>query len=764
MQYPSYANNPRTSLCNARGEFPAGVHGPSEPASAVVNGEVVDLGDRLVSHYQTTIGNTTGKRVQYVMVPVSESAFRCLQLAPMLARKLAEAFSPYSGNVMSHIAASKGESNWLLSRDTCAIRGHRDFLEQALREGSRRCGSVARATEAILRDYYNGEPERNVDRIERVWSPKLDHVFVRVFFHDGTCVVHDQWINPEAFLAEDGRFSTADDLCVETTWRPGESVPQRWEDLLGQGKAAGEIQIHEFPPQVQQLIHAGEFASDLMGYARRTVRNGWPLHRTESDCLLTPEQAAQRGLLPDEKIAYQHKDTRDCYLNDAVTTFSLARSPADPSFPALHLQQARWEIDVEAAFDRRDLAALQTLLKQCDTREWVRERHGNLCLRAMSLALNMPIDAQNKALIDVLFEHAIDAATATQMQLMLRKRAIEGALRNRDADALEAWLSPESVAATGDHGSRWLMVACQALNTHGVKSLLKAGAQFHAPHGLENGLSLAIEAGGTDMVKLLIKRGASALRPNGLGVIPWYLALLLLQDQTATGVDQERRQAVAGVVYDHAIAEALALRPVDRALLEGLRGSIGDGALRNKLTLAIWRSDLEQACSSGNVNEISLLLASDFVKADRAMRKKAGIAASALLCRVVESAPVDPAVVDALLAGGVEINRRTKGGKTPLLVACKAADVVTARRLLDAGAKIDALRWKGYSALDHACWAGSQELVRLLIDRGAPTDVADAMGEWPVDVVRRRMYDFSLDESIRARWSGVLDVLEQAAG
>jgi hypothetical protein len=755
MQYPSYANNPCTSLRDPRGKFPANVHGPYKVGRSELNGQSFVF-DELVSEYTTT----TGKQAVYAIRDVGADAMHCLQLSTEVKDKLAQCFSPYSGNVTEHIVASKGESELLLRRECNSILGNRDPLVQALREGARRCDSVAQATDIILREHYGNQREPKCDRIERVGSRKVAHTFVRVILRDGSTVIHDHWINPEAFLQEDGRFSMADDLEVVATWRPGDPITRRWDDLKQQAKAAGEIRIEEFPPLVQSRIHAGEYSGDLVTYAKRMIGFGGYLDRTESDCLLTPEQAAQRGMQPNVKIAYRHG--RHYYSSDVVARSSIRRV-RDPSFPGPHLRQARWELDVEAAFVGRDLEGLTQLLKRGDAREWFPERHGNLCLRAMGAALDMPLDAQNMAFIGVLFEHAIDAATATQMQLMLRKRVIHDALANRDADALEAWLSPETVAATGDHGSRWLMVACQALNTHGVKSLLNAGAQFHALHGPENGLSLAIEAGGTDMVKLLIKRGASALRPNALGVIPWQFALQLLRRLPATGVDGERRQAVAERVYDHAVAEALALRPADRALLETLRASIGDGAQRNTLTLAIWRSDLEQACSSGNVKEIGPLLASEFVEADPAMRKKADTAASALLCRVVESVPVDHAVVDALLAGGVGINRRTKDGETPLLVACKAADVVTARQLLDAGAKIDASSWKGFSALEHACWAGSRELVRLLIDRGAPTDVPDLMGELPVEMARRRRDDLSLDESTRARWSGVFDVLQQAA-
>ncbi|WP_457336106.1 ankyrin repeat domain-containing protein [Rhizobacter sp. P5_C2] len=758
MQYPSssYANNPQTSLRDPRGKFPENVHGPYKVARSEVNGQSFVF-DELVSEYETK----TGKKVVYAIRDVGADAMHCLQLSPEVKDKLAECFSPYSGNVTEHIVASKGESDLLLRRECNSILGNRDPLVQALREGARRCDSVAQATDIILREHYGNQSEPKCDRIERVGSRKMAHTFVRVILRDGSTVIHDHWINPEAFLQEDGRFSMADDLEVVATWRPGDPITRRWEDLKQQAKAAGEIRIEEFPPLVQSRIHAGEYSGDLVTYVKRMIGFGGYLDRTESDCLLTPEQAAQRGMQPNVKIAYRHG--RDYYSSDVVARSSIRRV-RDPSFPGPHLRQAQWELDVEAAFVGRDLEGLTQLLKRGEAREWFPERHGNLCLRAMGAALNMPLDAQNMAFIGVLFKHAIDAVTATQIQLMLRQRVIDDALRNRDADALEAWLSPETVAAIGDHGSRWLMVACQELNPHGVKSLLRAGAQFHAPHGLENGLSLAIEAGGTDMVKLLIKQGASALRPNALGVIPWQFALQLLRDLPATGVDQERRQAVAGSVYDYAVAEALALRPADRALLEALRASIGDGAQRNALTLAIWRSDLEQACSSGNVKEISLLLASEFVKADRAMRKKANIAASALLCRVVESAPVDPAVVDALLAGGMDINQRGKDGKTPLLAACSRAEVGIVSKLLDAGATLDDSSWDGYSALGHACRRGSPDLVRLLLERGASPKSKDHMGYSAEDLAREFRELCPTNDPAYAGRAEVLSLFEQSAG
>jgi hypothetical protein len=125
---------------------------------------------------------------------------------------------------------------------------------------------VAQATDIILSEHYASQPEPECVRIERVGSEKLAHTYVRVILRDGSTVVHDHWINPEAFLQEDGLFGMADDLSVLATWSPRDQVTRRWDDLKQQASAAGEIRIDEFPANIQQSIHAGDFAGGLMGY------------------------------------------------------------------------------------------------------------------------------------------------------------------------------------------------------------------------------------------------------------------------------------------------------------------------------------------------------------------------------------------------------------------------------------------------------------------------------------------------------------------
>lgn len=660
MQYPasaSYRNNQRVSL-NAIIDK---AQGPSEPASAIVKGKVEDLWDRRVSHHKAT----TGRDPVYVIVDVSDDAMHSVQLAPMVKRKLGEGFSRDSGNVMQHIATSNGKSNWLFSRAFQAWNpGDKGWLFQALREGARQCASIADATQTILIEHYASQANPRCARVELVWSRSMDHAFVRVVMKDGTLVIHDHWINPEVFLAEDGRFSSADDLTVKSSWSPGDPLPQRWEDLKQQAKDAGPIKDKELDAAWRSFVGKGT-PNDLVAYARLKIIRRQTLDRTESDCLLTESQAAERGLQPNEKIVYHHGGTY--YANDVVAESSLRRA-GDPAFPRLHLQQAQWELDVEAACVRRDLPALIPLLQRTDVRQWFPERHRNLCLGAMNIALGLPLDRQNMALIGALFDNAIDAATATQMQQMLRMRAIGDALNMGDAVDLVNLLSPECVCATGDGGALWLMSACASLNVDGIKCLLGAGAQF-TPHGLSIGLNLAIGAGGVELVKLLLKLGASALRPDLLGLSAWQFAQQALRNAQATGGDVNGRQLVAECLCGHAVAEALALQPADRALLESLRAGLDDQALRNKLALAIWRSELEQACASGDADGIRGLFASDVVRATPALAKKAAAAAASMLCHAIDRASVDLVVVESMLSAGVDVNLSVKGGKSPLLAA-----------------------------------------------------------------------------------------------
>ena len=590
MQYPassSYRNNPRTSLRNARGEFPASVHGPYKVARAEVNGEQVVL-DRLVSRHTAT----TGEPVVYMVSEVGADSMECLQLSPGIKVGLAEFFSPNSGNVEDHIRASKGESSWLFCRAP-ACRG--DRFMNSLREGGRNCTAVSEATMALLVEHYERQAYPSCQRIELVYSLEADHEFVRVVLRDGSSVVHDQWINPEAFLSTDGKFGTLDDLVVHSAWQPGDPLLTRWEDLKTSAKVAGEIRNDELPQPSLGLIGDGS-SRDMVSFAKRQILANAPRARTEATCLLQPNQVVLRGMRSDEKIAYHHNGV---YFSNDVVAESSIQANDDLSFPAVPVEQARWELEMEAALGGQDFQTLSVLLQRIEVRERFPDRHRRICLHAVSVALRMPPNTQILELIGILCDNAIDSTAAMQLRLMVQLQTIENSLMNRDASSLGQLLTGECIATIGDQGARWLMIACDNLDARSVKLLLNAGACFGAPHSPDAALFFAIAAGGADLAKLLLKRGASASRRNVLGLVPWQFAQQQLRDSGATGENRERQEAVAVLLCRRAMVEALAHQPADAALLKALRSSLDDEALPNAVRIQVFDA-FEVATSVSN--------------------------------------------------------------------------------------------------------------------------------------------------------------------
>jgi ankyrin repeat protein len=711
----------------------------------------VDLGDRRVSRYEAS----TGRNVSYVVVDVSDDAMHCMQLTPMLEKKLAEGFSPHSGNVMSHIIASKGRSHGLLDRaDRTSSPAFGDWLVHSLREGARKCGFVAPATQVILIEHYANQKDAQCACIEFVHSEKLDHMFVRVRMQDGSVVVHDQWIQPEAFLAEDGRFGVADDLRVLSTWRMGDPVPQQWQDLKLQARTAGEIRTDELHPVFQSLVGDG-CALDLTAYVRKVLRFHWPIARTDVDCLLTDDQAAARGLQANEKIAYHRRGVY--YSNDMVTESSI-RQVDWASFSGLF--QAEWKASVAKAFRSGDLPFLIQLLQRNDIRQACPDLHQDMCCHVLRTVLSKPQDPWNQAVIEALYTLGVDAQAMLRTAQTYRMNDIECAVARRDLSTLEQTLTGQDLEVVGDQGTRWLSIACAQLDLGSVKHLLKAGARFNeVPIHAVDALVEAIAAGDTELVRLLLKAQVPVLGPNSLGWCPWQVVRQKSQYVAGLGGDLAALREIGESVYRRAAIEALARRPVERQQLELLKAGIDDKAIHRKLTAVIWYMDLEAACSAGDVDEIRRLLASNDVEAS----KKLGKDSIALLCRLIEAAPVNRSVIQALLDGGVDVNMPLKSGKTPLLAACRHADAATAGLLLGAGARITSSCWKGYSALGHACRTGSLALMRLLLEAGASPIEQDPMGYPPVALAQIFMEACPPGDPTYADRLRLTDELERAA-
>jgi ankyrin repeat protein len=495
----------------------------------------------------------------------------------------------------------------------------------------------------------------------------------------------------EALLQSELLLKQTNLLAILAAGHVGRMAPQEWRNAMnalcwGGDSAAVELllmhandEVRGHPGHRLALSTALTFLIDSRPdhqagcIARLLLNAGAPLDSLDGIGLTPLERAGMRG-----------RDDLAQILLDAGAGWDTGR----PKCPELRRQQAQWELDIEAAMQRRDVQAVDALLRRSEARDGFPERHQAMRLRALR----------------VLFR------PATEAEKQLSRSAVQ-AVNDRDLVALKRLLTADTLHMTGDHGAAALIAACLQ--------------------------------GDAKSVSYLLKLEASALRPDASGRCPWQVAQL---------------PAVAGRVAGHAVTQALAQRPVSRALLDRLRLGVHDASARRKLADAIWALDLQQAAAQDDPAAIAHLLSLD---GSEVLGKRRDKAASAVLCDALQATPVRDTAVKALLAGGVNINSRASDGKTPLLVACQKADVAMASRLIGAGATIDTLPWDGYDALGHACRAGSVDLVRLLLKSGASAQARDNMGFSAKDLAREFLEISPSDDPLHADRVQVLAVLEQ---
>jgi ankyrin repeat protein len=78
-----------------------------------------------------------------------------------------------------------------------------------------------------------------------------------------------------------------------------------------------------------------------------------------------------------------------------------------------------------------------------------------------------------------------------------------------------------------------------------------------------------------------------------------------------------------------------------------------------------------------------------------------------------------PNIIDSLIRGGAEVNARTSGGITPLMMAVHDGSIECVVALINAGADINARTGKGASAIKIAAGRKDASIVQLLKYAGA---------------------------------------------
>ena len=122
----------------------------------------------------------------------------------------------------------------------------------------------------------------------------------------------------------------------------------------------------------------------------------------------------------------------------------------------------------------------------------------------------------------------------------------------------------------------------------------------------------------------------------------------------------------------------------------------------------------------------------------------------------------EPAVVQVLLTGTIDVNERDGSGATAVHWAARQDDQVTAAILIQAGAKVNVVDDHGITPIALASINGSATMVETLLSAGADPNVARTTGETPLMSAARTgrveavklLLDGGADVNAVERWKG----------
>lgn len=100
------------------------------------------------------------------------------------------------------------------------------------------------------------------------------------------------------------------------------------------------------------------------------------------------------------------------------------------------------------------------------------------------------------------------------------------------------------------------------------------------------------------------------------------------------------------------------------------------------------------------------------------------------------------AILDAMIAGGAEVNPTGAFGRSPLTYAISKREKIMIKALIDRGADINLKNSNGTTPLMVAVLGSSAEMVKLLLAAGADVKARDLKGETALSIARREQKEF----------------------
>jgi ankyrin repeat protein len=94
-------------------------------------------------------------------------------------------------------------------------------------------------------------------------------------------------------------------------------------------------------------------------------------------------------------------------------------------------------------------------------------------------------------------------------------------------------------------------------------------------------------------------------------------------------------------------------------------------------------------------------------------------------------------ILDALVAAGADINKKSHNGQTPLTFAVAAESLPTVNKLLELGANVDSPGGQGLPALTYAAMADNIPIMQRLLEAGADVNKANGHGQTALEMAAR---------------------------
>jgi uncharacterized protein len=311
-----------------------------------------------------------------------------------------------------------------------------------------------------------------------------------------------------------------------------------------------------------------------------------------------------------------------------------------------------------------------------------------------------------------------------------------------DIDAVRVLLTKEAdVNAKGSYGTTALLQAVRGANTEVVKILLEKGADINAKDNYNNtALSLAISLSLPFTTLTLLDKGADVkVRLDKGETYLIYAASrgnrLIIESLLDKGIDINAKD-IGGVT-------AL-LAAIKQGHAKVVRDLLNREANVNAISLD-GSTALFIALKSGYVEIVKDLISKG---ANVNMRSRDG--ETPLLEAIrrgyvkhIETGLIPPSekqvdenrrIIEALLAGGADVNAKNEQGDGAILESTRLGNVEFTRMLLAAGANVNMKGFRDIAPLAYAIENNNAALVKMLLDRGADVNIKGASGE-PILVI-----------------------------